>query len=272
MKKHLIFYVYISNDFDTNLAVKLNKLCLKKYINVFDIIDFVLAVDDIKNINDINRGIEWINDVSEGKECKIRVTKNSPTDREGKLILEEIYPLIKQGKKEYVFFAHTKGTKNVVEGGYNKIKSCLRWIHTMYWYNFEYLDEMEKCLESKYGMYGTNLSNYDIRRDSNIQSHNNIYIGTFYWLNPSVINKNVEEGWLKVPEGSLRYFAENLPLFLDRNLITSHNGVILNGMDYNLYEMGDDMWEKYLNELTNGEECLTEENKILESVLGNKLR
>lgn len=271
MKKHLIFYVYVSNDFDTNLAVKMSSLCLKRYIHVFDAIVFVLSVDNVRNLDDIRRGISWIKDICGDREYKVRVTQNSNSDREGKLVLEEIYPLILQGKEEYVFFGHTKGTKNVTEGNKAKTKSCLRWLHSMYWYNFEYIGEMEEKLKSEFGMYGTHFSHYGFRMNSNVQTHNNIYLGTFYWFNPAVIKKRMgDRNWLNAPSGELRYFAENLPLFLDDELLTSHGDVLINGMDFDLYGMGDARWEEYLMGLGEMEECLLDENNMLRIVYGEE--
>lgn len=257
MKKKLYFYFWVCPDFENNIAVKVNEFCLKRYLQVFDELNFVIAVDDILNRKDIKRGIDWIKSVVDDKPFNTRLELNSQL-RESVMVLRDLMPMIIEKSNDMVFICHMKGVTNIHDIRMSK-ESVSRWIMSMWWYNLEYINDVEKQLfqNKTKTMFGALMSHFNTRRDSSIQNHNTIYIGGFYWIKPNnfIDNALYEEIIPKQQVG--RYLSENFSMCLKRDALSSNEDVCLIGEAYDTYS---DDTKKWLNLLDN----YSDKNKILE--------
>lgn len=267
MTKSLYFYFYVTNDFTTNKAVAIHKICLQKYINVFDELNFIVALDNLLDFDKQKNAIEWIAEVVGYRKYKIRFTSNTNL-RESIVVLEDFLPKMFNYTDEIVFMSHMKGVTNVNDGRMNKF-SVLRWIISMYWFSLEYIDDINDfMLTTKHTMYGPLLTHFNRRADSVIQNHNNIYIGGFYWLKPqNFLNNYLYDE--KIPQKQVgRYFNENLPMCLNSDTLSSHNNVCVEGEKYRLYDDNNDKWCEFLSELGDVNDVFEFQNKILLTVCG----
>lgn len=257
--KKLIFYLWVSKDFETNEAVQIHKILLKKYLNIFDELNFVAAIDDTPNYTDIRRCINWLNDICGERKYNLRVVDNIKI-RESRVILEDIIPAIEQSSDDFIFMAHSKGITDVNMGFRNK-ESILRWVISMYWYNLEYVDEAIGYLKSGKGMYGSLLTKSTPNGEGR-KLHRLRYIGSFYWINPNELKKSVGEIEY-VPKGTDRFLAENLPLYFPKDVLSSHNMIEVNSKSADLYYAKEETWKKYLVQFGDEEEALKFQNNIL---------
>lgn len=267
MTKSLFFYFYISDDFNTNEAVKVHQICLSRYINVFDTLNFIVALNNLLDFSKQKTAIEWINGIVGDKKYTIRFTPNTNL-RESIVVLEDFLPKMLIGTDEIIFMSHMKGVTNVNDNRMNKF-SVLRWIISMYWYTLEYTDNINNFIMSdKKTMYGPLLTHFDRRADSAVQNHNKIYIGGFYWFKPYNFLDNclyIE----KIPQKQVgRYFNENLPMCLNSGSLSSYNDVCIEGKNYNLYNDNNDKWLKFLSEFGDINDIFEFQNKILLAVCG----
>ena len=255
MKKTLIYHLYCGEDFLDNKANLIHFLCLKKYIKVFDEVIFTIAVDDLSDNETISAGISWIMSLGANCEKRIHVKKNND--------LYEVSTFNDEFLKNYenldgmVLFAHNKGTNNFYNPGLNH-DSVFNWICALYYFNFEFIDEVENIFTGKLRapevFYGTFLHYFSKERQSWVHAMpNNIsgleYCGTFYWINIPKYKNCVVMGVVKKVEPDSRYFAEEYPgMFFDRYAygcgLASHKDVCLDALTINLYLMDEDQWDK----------------------------
>jgi hypothetical protein len=272
MNKILYFYFWVSNDFEDNIAVKTHKYCLKKYIGVFDECNFVVALDDVLDVKSMEKAITWIDSVMCGKKYNVRFIKNTEI-RESVVVLEDILPKIIQKSSDLVFVAHMKGVTNVTDGVRNKY-SVLRWIISMYWYNFEYLGEVVYNLNHETGgaMYGALLTHFKnhLNPENSIVSHGAIYLGGFYWLQPYNYPKyciyNCDE--LIPKDGISRYFNESLCKCIVFEYLKSHNNVCTENTIADLYYLEKEKWPAYLENYGDAEKCFDFQNEVLMNTIG----
>lgn len=238
----------------TNAANKIHFVCLSKYINIFDEARFTISVDDLSNLDLISYGLQWILSLGGTFEKTINIRKNTDlfeVETFGKEFLNK--------SDEFdgmVFFGHNKGTTNFNNPQLNH-ESVFKWICGMYFYNFEFVDEVEGIFTGKLRapdvFYGAFLEYFSKEKQSLVHAIPNNpsgleYCGTFYWINTPLYRNGKKMGVIKDVEPTSRFFAEEYPgMFFDRYAygagIASHNDACFDATVINLYHMNDDMWE-----------------------------
>ena len=265
MKKKLLFYLWVSPDFETNPAVKIHKCCLKKYIHVFDELNFIVALDNILDSSNISLAITYLNDICGGREYNLRIVDNIKI-RESRVILEDVLPMIYKQDDDLVFMAHSKAITDVNMKTRNPY-AALRWVISMYWYNFEYIEELEKKVMDGCSMFGSLQTHFKIFDPSFMLSHNVVYIGNFYWMNPKNMYKNIMFKGI-VPMTYNRFLAENLPQLFNLDSLASHNNIITENTVGDLYQMDKEKWLQYLHNYGDADKVFEFQNKILIETIG----
>ena len=262
-RKKLYFYLWVSPDFESNVAVEVHRLCLKKYIDVFDELNFIVATDDYPNIGgDSARAIKWINDVCGGREYNVRVTDNVKI-RESRVIAEDLIPMIERGDDDFIFLAHSKAITDVNMNGRN-ISSVLRWVIAMYYYSLNFVGEMENKLHDR-GIFGSLLTHWNNENDAKIRNHDFFYIGNFYWVNPKNIVIRSKEDFERLKTS--RFFHENFPLLLDITALSSHNDIYTENFVADLYNLNEEGWKTYLSYYGDQDQAIELQNSIINSLI-----
>lgn len=269
MKKKLYFYLWISPDFLENPAVKIHQYCLKKYVDVFDELNFVAAIDDKFDDKTIETAHKWISSIVGQREYNLDVIDNT-TPRECNMLFTKILPKIVNNDKDLCFVAHSKGITDVNMTSRNKW-SALRWVIAMYFYNFSYPNEITEFYnENQYSMYGSLLTHFNKGLNSKLPSlHGNFYIGNFYWLKPWCFNENALFDTIFPRTETHRYLAENIPLYVNENSLTGPNdGIITENTIADLYYLEKDKWPAYLENYGDSEKCFDFQNEVLMNTIG----
>lgn len=254
MRKTLIYHLYVNDGFETNLANRLHRACLERYSHAFDEVRFTIAVDDLKNYKLISDAIGWVISIGFGCVSKFTVVQNGDL-REVDTFDREILKN-KENLDGAVFFGHNKGSTNIVKDGKVNM-NVFFWICSMYFYNLEFVDEVEGFFTGKLRapevFYGAVLLHFTKERTNWVHAMpNNIsgleYAGTFYWINIPKWKNCLKMGIIKDVEADSRFFAEEYPgMFFERYAygcgMTSHNDAIMEATEFNPY-FGD--WEKMI--------------------------
>ena len=247
MKKTLIYHLYAGADFNENVANKLHHNCLARYNDVFDEVRFTIAVDDVRNYELISSAIKWI--VSIGFNCHATYTVVENTD------FREVSTFDREILKGYnnldgaVFFGHNKGSTNIISPTGEVEPNIVRWISSMYFYNLQFIDEVEGFFTGKTRaaevFYGTMLMHFTKKRTNWVHAMpNNLsgleYAGTFYWINIPKYRNSIKMGIIKEVEPDSRFFAEEYPgMFFERYAygcgMTSHNDAMFEAVEFNPY-------------------------------------
>ena len=266
-KKTLIFHLYCGPDFSTNIANKVHYMCLKKYISIFDEVRFTIAVDDLSNSKLIVDGMHWIMSLGHTGKKSIRVVENTDlfeVDTFKHEFLDQYEHL-----DGYVFFGHNKGTTNMARDSVT-MTSVFRWICGMYFYNLEFMDEVEGLFSGRMRapevFYGTFLTYFSKERQNIIHAMpNNLsgleYSGTFYWINMPKYKNSRTMGIIKDVEPDSRFFAEEYPgMFFERYAygcgMTSHNDAAFDAIEYYWYRLDEERWSQVYDTLGNREEFI----------------
>lgn len=203
LKKKIIYHFFIPKDYETNIAVKLHRECLKMYCSVFDSAIFYIAYDPEteKYVPELK---EFLFNLKDWEDIRINVVEND-VYCEAKTFKAEVYDKRAEFNEELVFFGHTKGVINVSTYKYN-VENILKWAFGGYFYSLEHVDDAVKELLYGYRtFYGSFLM-------ENKELENAMYAGTFYWVNPLRIDTTKQIG--KIPEKlSGRTFAEDFPSY-----------------------------------------------------------
>lgn len=271
MGRKLVFHLYVTETINDNAACRLNKLCLKENIHYFNKMLFVMSVNDLTNVELINKGISWIMDVVGDREVEIKIQKNHPLC-ESKVFKEEILDKL-DTLEDLIYFGHVKGYSWIngnKDENYTDQMSLFKWICGLYYFNFIDVKEMENKL---YGLiyvpelfYGPFLT---YRKSDKTYR----YIGTHYWLNPMELNIRLKRNEIKTfPKVYSRYFAEDFPgvvseqkhsLFGDG--LSSHKDLCIND-DFDLYHLNDDEY-KVVSELLGEPDFINYAKNKIEQVL-----
>lgn len=200
------------NDILKHPMYMLHIKCLKQYAKKFNKALIIITVTNHESKTEIIENVKILfNDIFTNIEIKIE--ENDKVDREAKYfhkyIIQELGNI-----KEQIFFAHTKGLSR-----WNTNLNCSIWVAAMYYFNLEYIDNVNYVAGFPFDYYKTNKTIYNI----------NFYIkepymfsGTFYWLNPKNINKYIKESgkkfildYMNNEKCPLRFrmLAENFPLY-----------------------------------------------------------
>jgi hypothetical protein len=204
MKKTLVYHLYVSDDFDTNMCYKVHFECLKQFIDVFDKVKFTICVDDLSNTVLIKKGIDWIFNL--GLKCEVEInTSINSLYRESSTLYNKI---LKSDDDELYFFFHSKGTTNFVDTT-KSIDSVFIWICGIYYYSLHSDYDAVKILEGTYRtMCGPFLLTPPLNGTGNFFQ---FYAGGGYWINNASL-KNLRK--IKaIPELTVsdRYFSEKYP-------------------------------------------------------------
>lgn len=277
IRKTLIFHLYCGDDFSENIANKVHHACLRRYINIFDEARFTISVDNLSDVETIEKGMRWIMSLGHCGEKKISVVLNSDmyeVDTFKRDFLDQYEKL-----DGYVFFAHNKGTTNMKNGDLDH-NGIFKWVCGMYFYNFAFFYEVDGFFSGKLRapevFYGTFLTHFSKERQSYVHAMpNNLsgleYSGTFYWINMPKYKNSRKMGIIKDVEPDSRFFAEEYPgMFFERYAygcgMTSHNDAIFSAIDYNLYRADDEKWEEIYKILGNGDKFKEFMNDIKEEI------
>lgn len=265
-KKKLYYYLWVSPDFETNVAVKIHAAFLSVYKRVFDELHFIVAVDDYPSIGgDVDRAIIWLNSICEGRPYSIRVVDNAKI-RESRVILEDLIPMIEKRDNSMVFFAHSKAITDVKMQG-RSIESALRWVISMYYYSLGFVDEAESRLQSR-AMFGSMLTHWGNEPFIPQNTHKFFYAGNFYWVKPCNIKITNKEFFEK--EKGSRFLHEEFPFLIDAEKLSSHNNIFVESIAGNLYNMNEEQWRKYLSYYGNEDEVINLQNRVINAVLEKK--
>lgn len=243
----LIFHFFITDNFEENVAYNIHKECLKKYSSVFTEMRFFLSVTDLKDKERIKRGIDWILSITDDIPIMIKVVKNDALC-ETRTFHDEVLAKL-DTFDGLVCFAQGKGFSKFAESFTDKnesAESVARWITALYYFNFNFMDEMEGKLfglrAATETFYGPLLGYQDTY---NCESHH-MYCGTFFWLNPRMLKEKIAKKGLPIITD--RYYTENFPgNVCDRKLwgdgLSSHNDMAFLGNEFDLYRMNRDKWQ-----------------------------
>lgn len=259
MLKKLVFYLYYSNSKDLHEFYDFHFSCLKEYYHIFDEAVFVISVDDVTDYDLIREAEGKILNIFKGKNVSFDIHKN---DRMCEIYAFEKYVVNAKERDRLIFFGHSKGSTNVKQ--YNK-ENIYKWIAGMYFFNLNFMDEVERCLLGKKSMsYGSFLM-YDELNETN--RYKWFYIGTFFWVNLGKIDNYIKQNNIELPSISDRFYAEeflgDIYPFEQLPYAASHlNRVLINARDFYHYI------NEYINELYSEEE-LKEFYSFFEKVKNN---
>ncbi len=196
MKLKFVYWFYAPNR-EFPIIYKYHFACLRRYINVFDDILIILAVDDTNDIAYINKLEKMFLDLNIGKNLSFKIYQNDPIFREALGFKNEIIDNL-YNSKELVFFGHSKGFTNILS------PSLKYWIAAMYYFNLSNIDKVKYHLMEDLSMfYG-----YTVMRGAAVSNkYNWHYPGSFYWLNCPAIAAEVKH----IPNFTNRFYAEMFP-------------------------------------------------------------
>ena len=251
MEKTLVYHLYVNSvDINEKPLYKLHQKCLNIYKDRFDKALFVVTVDDLANTELIGNAIKWILDINFGKEFDIKVKKNDALC-ESKTFQK--YVLDNTNINGMVFFAHNKGSNNFESTNPDLIKdSVFMWVSGMYYYNLNYMDEVNGALcGKKYYpecMYGAFLMEKDIDDDRLFLAPYH-YAGNFYWLNIEYYRYLINEKKIPQVVATNPMFSEMFPGYVfspsPGGGLKTHNDIIwlMSVWDGKFYKMTKKEWE-----------------------------
>lgn len=229
MKKKLVFYFYINESNTDNLVYKLHLQCLQQYAHVFDEILFVLSTDDTSNISLIRKWEDKLIKLHTKGTISFEIMQNNEY-RESDAFKRHVIDKLKDN--ELVFFGHGKGITNIEKYDPELIK---KWIVGMYFYNLNFMDEVEDALiNKKFLSYGSFLTKNE--KDWTNKYHW-FYIGTFMWLNSKKLCNYINQHNIEMPLFCDRFYDEEFlgdiyDIWPERTAY-SHNGTFLtNAVDF----------------------------------------
>lgn len=195
----MVFHFYLNEGWDKNFANDVHFKCLRHYAHVFDEVKIVISVDEENRymVNDVKK--KFI-DCIDSKVLTFKTIDNDGYCEGGTFKREIVDRLAKYDG--LVFFGHNKGVTCMSTKGDFDEDSLSMWITAMYFYNLEFIEDVEKklVLEAARTVYGTFL----MQGEWFANASHTFYSGTFYWLNPGRVLK-----WAKkLPEIYDREYAE----------------------------------------------------------------
>ena len=217
MKKRLIFYLYITDDFFERKTNLVNIECLRRYSYIFDIADFYLSVDDVNNYELINKIENIIINLGFKKDVSFHIHQND-SYRESAIVKSEIADKL-ETLEDVVFFGHGKGFTNLEQ--YDE-DSMIHWLLGCYYLSLEFYEEAIAMITgmntfSTFGSFPLVLEKRT-HPDSDILAMDELYLGrikygwcfsgTFFWLNPPKIYDHMHIFGEKVPKIFDRYYSE----------------------------------------------------------------
>ena len=226
MRKILLYYLYITDDFFERLANLVNIECLRKYSHIFDEARIFLSIDDKNNYGLINKVEHLFIDLGFRGNVKFIIHQNDDF-RESRIVKSEIADKLRDYGEDLIFFAHGKGYSNL-DTGYDKT-SMMHWIIGCYYLSLEFAKEGTDLITgmntfSTFGSFplvmrgekempGDYLTK-DEQYLGRIKYHW-CFSGTFFWLNPAKLYDH------------LAIFGQETPLIFDRYYSEKYLGNVM---------------------------------------------
>lgn len=258
IKRHLVFHFYVPKEYKGNVAIRMHLECLKMYSSLFDSAVFSLCFED----DDKSLAIEVEKDIMDCgfvKDVRFIIEDNT-------LLTESV--TFKNHVIDHldeldgmVFFGHTKGVTNVKNENYN-IENIKKWIFSLYFYSFEFIDEAEKILFYPQPWQATFFGPLKTTYDGGNTFH---YPGTFFWLNPSMLYNDIRSGFVEIPKLANRTYAEDMP-FIYKESDTCHRVACHNGLSSHhlgLYNVNFDSVIRFFGDY---EYFMIKYNEIIEKI------
>lgn len=271
MEKTLVYHIYLCEDIDTNVAYKINAECLKYYIENFDKVKYVLVMDNLEDIDLRNKGIKYVSDLQYKGETSIIFRENIEI---GEAATLRDYVVNNKDDINYTFFCHTKGITYFRGEKLDYKNSIFNWILIMYFYNLNYIKEMEDYFFGKISgirnFFGTLLmkKNDD---DIPLTIPNYHYSGSFYWVNKPSLFKLGDYNYIF----SNRYDAEFYPGYISGKKngfsMASYNDVMLILNKKNLgcfYVLSEEAYDYIISLLGDKEKFYEFKNYVKEKLNG----
>lgn len=217
MKKHLIYYLYVTDDFFERKTNLVNIECLRRYSYIFDKADFYLSLDDTGNYELIQKIEALIVGLGFKKDISFFIHQND-SFRESGVFKEEVADKLCTIDDELIFFAHGKGFTNLEQ--YEE-DSMIHWLLGCYYLSLEFVDEAEALITgmntfSAYGSFPLVLEKRQLGGD--LLAKEELYLGrikymwcfsgTFFWVNPPRITDHMEIFGQSIPKIHDRYYSE----------------------------------------------------------------
>lgn len=251
MKKRLVFFVYVDSFYKESVVYDIHFENLKRYCGIFDsaTIYLSLKVIDEENLDFARNLAKRIIDCGFIKDVEFKIRENTIM-REVDCFKDEVIYRIINNVPELVFFTHTKGISN------NLNLSLFKWICGMYYFNLNFMNEVEYSLvykpiydtaNSSSVFYGFPLLYSTI---GNYIKNNVFYAGTIYWINcakASQYNRCFDINPKTDYIYSTRCFAEEFPGDYFLSVVSSGHFLKQNG-EFSLYDDFELQMEKiYMN-------------------------
>lgn len=230
-----MFYFYLTEELSDSEIYRFHLYCLNKYAHIFDKMTFILSLNDTNNIELIRKWENKLLRLHTKGTIEFEIHKNDEF-KESASFKEHVSD--KLGENELVFFGHGKGVTNIEK--YSK-EQIYMWIAGMYFYNLNFMDEVEESLvNKKYMSYGSFLCKNQEYKDFRYTKYQWYYIGTFFWINSGKIKNYITANEIELPLLCERFYDEDFlgniyDCWPTRNAY-SHNGTFLrNAHDFYRY-------------------------------------
>ena len=218
MKKHLIFYLYVTDDFFQRKTNLVTVECLRNYAHIFDYAEFYLSLDDVSNYELIHQVEDLLLDVGFRKDVTFHIHQND-SFRESRIVKEQIADKLGSFKQdELIFFAHGKGFTNLER--YEE-RSMLHWLIGCYYMSLEFAKEAEDLITGMntfctYGSFPLVMTKKQLEGD--LLAKDELYLGrikyhwcfsgTFFWLYPIKLLDHLKIFGPEIPDMFDRYYSE----------------------------------------------------------------
>lgn len=217
MKKILIYYFYLTDDFLSKRSNLINFECLRRYAHIFDEAKIFLSLDDTQKSELIREAEKVFVSIPFNGNISFHVVQNTPY-RESRVIKQEILDKI-DTLDSLVFFAHAKGFTNL-EKFPELSEDMTKWIVGLYFLSLEYMQEVEdnigeysEFVSISFGSFPTIKNESGTTADStyidNIK-YSWYYNGTFFWINTIKLYNYINRNNVKIPKMEDRFFSEQM--------------------------------------------------------------
>ena len=205
VKKQLVFYFHVPDDYETNVAIRMHYACLYRYRDIFDAAEFFISYTEESKKYEMAVKYSLLN-IFHDKDVRFKDVENGDF-REATTFKENIVDKLDKFDNTIVFFGHTKGTTNVVTFSESS-ERFLKWIYALYFYSLEFMYEVEKKLIAAYhgrmrSLFGSLMTRLPGGRV--------MYAGTFYWINPMAVANDLKFDSVTPVKFADRLYAEMFP-------------------------------------------------------------
>ena len=239
LKKELVFYFYVTDDFFERKTNLVHLECLKRYAHVFDNSTFYISVDDVNNTELIRRVEQKLLSLPFNGNISFVVHKNDDL-RESAVFSKELIDKIKNDDC-LLFFGHGKGFTNL---DVYEERSMLQWLVGCYYLSLNVMDNVERAINSNertWITYGS-FPLFDQRKytpEFLAEPGANLYLGrikyhwcysgTFFWINTPRLRGFIKMFDIEYPDLYDRYYSEKFlgNMIPQTSNATGHNNFLL---------------------------------------------